>query len=139
MSTIIEPHPDERAFTIREFCVAEHISRASYYKLRTLGVGPRESRISGTTIVRITQAARRAWHEQLAEVRQSREAELEERRRSAQAAQAGRIAAASPLHPSKRSRREVRPASGGAAQTPARAADPGAMLQNLSTFDGRRK
>jgi hypothetical protein len=70
--------------------------------MKRLGVGPREERVPGTTIIRITPEARRAWHAQLAEMRQSREAELEERRRSAHATQAGKIAAASPLHVSKR-------------------------------------
>jgi len=101
MSTIVEPRP-ERAQTIGEFCAAENISAASYYKMRRLGVGPREDRVPGTTIIRISPEARRAWHVRLAEMRQSGEAELEQRRRSAHAAQAGKIAAASPLHVSKR-------------------------------------
>jgi hypothetical protein len=103
MSTIIEQRP-ERAQTIGEFCAAENISAASYYKMRRLGVGPREERVPGTAIIRITPEARRAWHALLAEMRQSRDAELEERRRSAHATQAGKMAAASPLHVSKRQR-----------------------------------
>jgi hypothetical protein len=92
----------ERALTIREFCEAEHISPASFYKMRRLGVGPCEEHVPGTTIIRITAEARRAWHAQLAEMRKSREAQLEDRRRRAHATQAGKIAAASPLHVSKR-------------------------------------
>jgi hypothetical protein len=92
----------ERALTIREFCEAENISTASYFKMRRLGVGPREERVPNTTIIRISPEARRAWHARLAEMHQSRDADLQARRRSAQATRAGKMAAASPLHVSKR-------------------------------------
>jgi hypothetical protein len=136
MCTIERP---ERAQTIGEFCAAENICASTYYKMRRLGVGPREERVPGTTIIRITAEARCAWHVRLAEMRQSRDADLEERRRSAHATQAGKIAAASPLHVSKRSRREARPASGGAAPTLIRAADPEPTLLNLPPVGGRLK
>jgi hypothetical protein len=97
----VEERP-ERAQTIGEFCAAENISVASYYKMRRLGVGPREERVPGTAIIRVTPEARRAWHLLLAEMRHSREAELEERRRSAHATHAGKIAAASLLHVSRK-------------------------------------
>jgi hypothetical protein len=100
MCTIYER--PERALTTAEFCAAERVSVSTYYKLRRLGVGPCEERVPGTAIIRITPEARRAWHAQLAEMRQSGEAELEERRRRAHAAHAGKMAAASPLHVSKR-------------------------------------
>ncbi|HEV7982423.1 MAG TPA: hypothetical protein VGP86_05960 [Xanthobacteraceae bacterium] len=99
--SVVEERP-ERALTIGDFCAAEHVSVATYYKMRRLGVGPCEERIPGTAIIRITPEARRAWHERLAEMRQSGEAKIEERRRSAHAAHAGKMAAASPLHVSKR-------------------------------------
>jgi hypothetical protein len=93
-----EPLP----LTIEEFCSAEKFGKATYYKIRRLGFGPDETRIPGTSIVRITQQARRAWHAKLAALRASEAAETEARRRSVQAMQAGRIAAASPLHVSRR-------------------------------------
>jgi hypothetical protein len=129
MSTV-EERP-ERALTIGEFCAAEHISVASYYKMRRLGVGPYEDRVPGTAIIRINAEARRAWHMRLAEMRRSLDAELEERRRIAHATQAGKMAAASAIHVSKRSRPEAGPSRGGTVQRPIRAADAEAKPQNF--------
>jgi hypothetical protein len=92
----------DRSLTIAEFCALERISKAAYYGLRGRGLGPEEFRPPGTSIVRITAQARREWHARIGEAQKSQAAELEVARRSAQAAEAGRIAAQSPAHVSKR-------------------------------------
>jgi formiminotetrahydrofolate cyclodeaminase len=88
--------------TIAEFCAAENISKSVYYDLRRRNLGPEESRIVGTTIVRITNEAHAAWRERMAELAKSKSAELEAARRRAQTAEAGKIAAQSPRHVSRR-------------------------------------
>jgi hypothetical protein len=92
----------EPAFSIRAFCSIERIATATYYKMRRRGYGPDETRVPGTRLVRITQQARSEWHARMRELRNSQEAELEAARRHAQAAAAGKRAAQSPLHVSKR-------------------------------------
>jgi hypothetical protein len=91
-----------RSESIPEFCLAEGISKSSYYKLKKLGLAPDELRPPGTAIVRITTQARTAWHMRMEELRKSQAAELEAARRHAQTAAAGKRAAESPLHVSKR-------------------------------------
>jgi hypothetical protein len=92
----------KRSESIPEFCLAEGISKSSYYKLKKLGLAPDELRPPGTAIVRITTQARTAWHMRMEELRKSQAAELEAARRHAQTAAAGKRAAASPLHISNR-------------------------------------
>jgi hypothetical protein len=91
-----------RAITPREFMVAEHLSPSSYAKMRRMGTAPREFIIPGTRIRRITPEAHREWRQLMAVYTASTAARLEEARRSVQASQAGKIAAQSPLHVSKR-------------------------------------
>ena len=76
--------------------------------MRRRKLGPQESRISGTTIIRITNESHVAWREHMAELAKSEAAELEAARRCAQTAAAGKIAAKSPRHVS---RRELKPAA----------------------------
>jgi hypothetical protein len=49
-------HP---SYTIDEFCKAERISRAMYYKLSRMGKAPRSFNVG--TAIRISPEARRAW------------------------------------------------------------------------------
>jgi hypothetical protein len=50
--------PIERAaYTISEFCIAHRISEAFYYKIRLLGLGPRETRKLDKVTVSIEAAA----------------------------------------------------------------------------------
>jgi hypothetical protein len=51
---------DERSYTIAEFCRLDRISAPTFYKLKRLGLGPREMR-GPLNIVRISHAARLAW------------------------------------------------------------------------------
>jgi hypothetical protein len=51
--------PSDASQTIGEFCASERISRSMYYKLRRLGLGPREMVIC--TARRISPEARADW------------------------------------------------------------------------------
>ena len=93
------PEPDK---TIAEFCAAKRISKASYYEIQKRGLGPAETVYPGTHIKRISAAAENAWDEKMARLAESKAAKLEAERRREIATAAGRIAAASPLHISKR-------------------------------------
>jgi hypothetical protein len=103
MTTIHDPRPD-RALSIRDFCKVEAMSVSSFYKMRKLGVGPREEQVPGTTIIRITPEARRDWHAMLAARQATQAAKLESERRDAHSKTAARAAARSPNHISKRAR-----------------------------------
>ncbi len=92
----------EPSQTIAEFCASERISRSSFYDLESRGLAPQVDWIPGTKIRRITPSARRAWHERMRELCSSEAAQLEQERKRAQAREAGRIAAASVNHVSKR-------------------------------------
>jgi hypothetical protein len=123
MSTKTEntPLPDEDvaagdllqpSLTIRQFCVREHMSPASYYKMRRLGFGPVELVIPGTEIIRITPKTHREWRAMLEERSRTEAAELERTRRALQRSTAGKTAAASPMHISQRHKPAAPRASG---------------------------
>jgi hypothetical protein len=99
------PPKEERNLTIEEFCRAEHISKATYFKLQKLGQGPDELRVPGCAFKRITPQARREWHERMEKQRQEQAQEAEIERRKAHARYAGKLAARSPLHVSNVKRR----------------------------------
>jgi hypothetical protein len=88
--------------TLAEFLDRKRISRTFYYSLKKRGLGPDETIYPGSRVIRISAAAERAWDGRMAELAKSESAQLEAERRRTQAAEAGRIAAASPLHISKR-------------------------------------
>jgi hypothetical protein len=94
----------ERALTRTEFCHVEHISKSTYFKLRAAGLGPEETTVTlpGLRLTRITPESRARWRRKLAELQQSKEAELERARRQAQVEAAAKIAAQSPNHVSRR-------------------------------------
>jgi hypothetical protein len=94
----------ERSLSIRDFCALEDMSQCTYHKLKRLGLGPQELRFPGMSFVRVTAAARREWHARMDELRKEQAAKQELERRSAMASRAGKLAAASPLHVSKRRR-----------------------------------
>jgi hypothetical protein len=97
-----------KSFTRREFCLLEKMSSSTYYKLKQMGLGPQEVRFPGMAFARITPQARREWHEKIEAWHKSKEARVEEQRRSAATSAAGKAAAASPLHVSKRGPRTVK-------------------------------
>ena len=89
-------------FTIKQWCEKRGLSLSSYYALRRDGNGPDELRVPGTNIIRITPKADAEWEARMQQVTAERADELEARRR--RAAEAGRKAAESPRHVSKRGR-----------------------------------
>lgn len=82
----------ERSLTVPELCEADNISVTTYYKMRSDGLGPVETRFLGA--VRITAKARREWHEKLRRHAEQKAQRLERQRRSAQCAAAGKNAIA---------------------------------------------
>jgi hypothetical protein len=50
------------SLSIDQFCAAENINRSMYYKLRRLGLGPREMAVGA--VRRISAKAREDWHRQ---------------------------------------------------------------------------
>ena len=78
------------------------ISKTTYAKLKNLGLAPDEYNVPGTRIARITEASDAVWETRMREFAESEAAKLEAERRREIAVIAGRAAAASPLHVSKR-------------------------------------
>ena len=90
------------SYTIDQFCAAEGFTPTTYFKLRKLGLGPKEMRIA--SLVRITHRARIDWHR---ERENPKGAELEAVRAAAENQRARAHAAVkravkSPKHVSKR-------------------------------------
>ena len=50
---------DQAAFTIAEFCKAHRISQSMYFKIRNLGLGPREMAVGSRRL--ISQEAAAEW------------------------------------------------------------------------------
>jgi hypothetical protein len=94
--------PEGESLTVAEFCKLEHISLATYYKMKRAGFAPAEIRIPNTNVVRITQTARAAWHQRMQELQHSRAAKVEAKRRQKQTSAAGKLAAMSPRHVQRR-------------------------------------
>jgi hypothetical protein len=94
--------------TIDEFCAAEGFSVATYYKLRKRGLGPVVFVIPGTNLLRIAPEEVIAWRARMNALAQSAAARLEAERRREQAVAAGRLAAQSPLHVSRRPHEQPR-------------------------------
>jgi hypothetical protein len=92
-----DPH---RALTQKEFQYLERMSPSKYHGLKNKGLGPKETDIDG--MLRILPEDRQAWHERMAELAESETTKLEAERRREIATAAGRVAAKSPLHISKR-------------------------------------
>jgi catalase (peroxidase I) len=87
-----------RSLTRQEFCFKKRISPSTFHKLKRQGLGPKQDYLG-----RIPPEAEDAWDELMASLAESEAAKLEAARRRAQAAEAGKIAAASPRHISRRS------------------------------------
>ena len=92
----------ERSMTRAEWRAKRRISKSSHHKLRNLGLAPNEDVVPGTRIARISADADRRWEERMHAMAQTETAQLEAARRRELASIAGRAAAASPLHVSKR-------------------------------------
>jgi hypothetical protein len=90
----------KRSLSLKGFRWLENISLSKFYGLKKKGLLPDITDIDG--LQRITPEAREEWHQRMAELAQGEAARLEAERRRELAAIAGRAAAASPLHISKR-------------------------------------
>jgi hypothetical protein len=101
--------------SITAFCKSKGMSRAFFYALKRKGLAPKLDEITapgepgvnrgrGLKLVRITAESERAWDKQMEQLRASEAAELEAARAHAQRVAAGKLAAASPAHVSRRPR-----------------------------------
>jgi hypothetical protein len=72
--------PVEPSLSIEQFCEAEGISLSSYYGLRRAGNAPAEIRLPNSRIIRITAAARTAWHARMSGQHRLQQRQLERRR-----------------------------------------------------------
>src|SRR6516165_10643001 len=55
----------EPSYTIAGFCRVENISQPTYYKLKAMGLGPKEMRFPGINAVRISHRDRLEWQEMM--------------------------------------------------------------------------
>jgi hypothetical protein len=90
------------AKTIKAFWLSKGISIAKGYALEKVGLGPVVLEIPNTRIRRVTAQAERDWEQRMIELSQEKAARLEVERRREYLSAAGKIAATSPLHVSKR-------------------------------------
>ena len=90
------PSLERIAFTIVEFCFRNSISRPTYHRLRSQGLGPTEMRM-GLNLVRISADAEREWQRRLQKPQRDFEARAAER-----AVKVGGAAAKSSRHISKK-------------------------------------
>jgi hypothetical protein len=104
---------DQRSQTFTEFCQSERISKATFYELLRRNLGPEVFEVAGTRIRRITSQAREAWRAKMAELAKAEAAQLEAERRRELATIAGRIAAQSPRHVSRKKSLEKKPRRSG--------------------------
>ena len=96
---------DGPSLSIAGFCEAEDFSLSYYYgHLKKFGLNPQETRYPGSPLVRISARARAEWHEKMAALQNSEAVLLEEQRRRELAKHAGKIAALSARHVSRRAR-----------------------------------
>jgi hypothetical protein len=86
------------SMTIDAFCMAETMSKAFYFNMQRLGLGPAVYIVPGTKLQRITAKARREWHERMANLSQQQAAKRERERRRQLARAAGKLAVQSPRH-----------------------------------------
>jgi hypothetical protein len=86
----------------RQWCRARGLSLSSGYKIRNQGQGPHELQIPGLRGTWVTPEADAEWEQRAADFSASEEGRREATRRREIAAAAGRIAAESPKHVSKR-------------------------------------
>jgi hypothetical protein len=103
---------DERSLSRKQFCVAENISLSTYHKMRRAGHGPRETHFPRMALVRISAEDRRTWHADIKKWNKTEAADQENQRRAAQTRAAGKKAAESPKHVSKRKKGKSKSAKG---------------------------
>jgi hypothetical protein len=107
----------EPGLSVSAFCRAEGLCRATYYKLRRLNLAPQVTEVilpaapgqkRGLKLVRISATSHRQWREKIAQTRASEAAELEAARFRELRVEAGKRAAKSVKHISRRARPKPR-------------------------------
>ena len=96
----------ERSMTPAEWRWKRRVSKSSHYELKKRGLAPEETIVPGTKIARISPDADRRWEARMARLAETEAARLEAVRRRELASVAGRIAAESPRHVSKRQKQQ---------------------------------
>jgi hypothetical protein len=86
--------PEERDWSIAEFCVRKNISEPMFYKMKRQGRAPQVNPYTG----RISPEARAAWERQCAAAAESDSIKLQRERRKVQAQLAGQASSRSPRH-----------------------------------------
>jgi hypothetical protein len=105
--------PAEPAKSISAFCRSKGMSRGFYYGLKRRGLAPKVDEIivpgepgvnrgRGSKLIRITAESERAWDERMAQLRAGEVAQLEVARAHEQRVEAGKLAAQSAEHVSRR-------------------------------------
>jgi hypothetical protein len=90
---------DEPSKSIAEFCLRENMSKATFHLLARKGLGPKTIREGA--FVRVVES-HKSWRDRMLWHSQQADAQREQQRRREQAVAAGKLAARSPLHVSKR-------------------------------------
>jgi hypothetical protein len=93
------------AYTIAEFCQAHALGIASYYKLKRLGLAPREMKLAGN-LIRISAEAAAAWRKERENPKADEAKELARlaEQRQERSRKAAKKAIESPGHPANRGR-----------------------------------
>jgi hypothetical protein len=97
--------PINESMPFRRWIRAKGFSLSTGYKMKNAGLAPKLLEVPGIRTSVVTPEADAEWEARMSELAQGEAAQLEVARRKAQAAEAGRIAAMSPRH---HSRRQVR-------------------------------
>jgi hypothetical protein len=88
-----------------EFCKRANISMSAFHSMKRSGNGPEETYYAGSNVARISIEAYHAWQAKNEAWSKSKEVKLEIARRRENAIAAGKKAAESPKHVSKRGKR----------------------------------
>jgi hypothetical protein len=88
------------SLTIKQWCAAEQINPATFWKYMRDGIGPRTFSPPGTRLVRIVES-RQSYHNRMAALAESRAGKLARKRRVELNAQKARLSAESERHVSK--------------------------------------
>jgi hypothetical protein len=99
------PAAEPLALTIRQFCNLHGLGIASYYKLKKLGLGPREMHLAGN-LIRISVEAAGAWRNERENPKADEAKELARLagQRQERSRKAAKRAIESPEHPANRGR-----------------------------------
>ena len=98
-----------RDMTLPEWCAKRNISLPTFYKMDRMGLAPETYEVPVVRGKRITPAADARWEKKMYALGKTKAAKREAERRRKPGAHAGKIAAQSPLHVSKRGFKKAPP------------------------------